>query len=220
MTKHEINNTVDRFRHAVETEVRDAGREAHLVAYAGAVAAALSRGRLTGDGAVTEMLMAHLATDRRAEVAGDQLGVIGCLSFVSWIAREWHELVARAGEVEVPTPLTPVEEQHRLAAIALTADRPDLGHGYPRTAVVTLVGVMAAARARWDLSGLDGVSTASQQAVIRDILESDPVAEAAAAELGDCWQQIAGPIMIEHWDAIHERATETAELDAIESAAA
>lgn len=220
MIETEINDTIARFRHSVEAEVRAAGREAHLVAYAGAVAAALGRGRLTGDGAVTEMLMAHLAVDRRAEVAGDQLGVIGCLSFVSWISREWHELVARAGEVEVPTPLTPVEEQHRLAAIALTADRPDLGHGYPRTAVVTLVGVMAAARARWDFSGLDGIETASQQAVIADVLETDPVAEAAAAELGDEWQGICGPVMVELWDAIHVRATETAALDAIESAAA
>ncbi|BDD80709.1 hypothetical protein TPB0596_04720 [Tsukamurella pulmonis] len=220
MDQNEINDTVTRFRHAVEAEVRDAGREAHLAAYAGAVAAALSRGRLTGGGAVTEMLMTHLATDRRAEVAGDQLGVIGCLSFVSWIAREWEDLVARAGEVEAPTPLTPVEEQHRLAAIALATDHPDLTAGNPRTAVVTLVGVMAAARARWDYSGLDGVSTASQQAVIRDVVETDPVAEAAAAELGEGWEHVAGPIMVELWDTIHDRAAETAELDAIQTATA
>ncbi|MBS4102871.1 hypothetical protein [Tsukamurella paurometabola] len=220
MHEAEINNTVTRFRHTVETEVRTAGREAHLVAYAGAVAAALSRGRLTGGGAVTEMLMAQLATDRRAEVAGDQLGVIGCLSFVSWVAREWEDLVARAGEVEVPTPLTPVEEQHRHAAIATAADRPDLVGERPRTAVVTLVGVMAAARARWDLSGLDAVATASQRAVIEDVLKSDPVAEAAASELGEGWEHVAGPIMVELWDAIHERATETAELDAIQTATA
>ncbi|UEA25138.1 hypothetical protein LK464_03530 [Mycobacteroides abscessus subsp. abscessus] len=219
MNEHEIDDIVARFRHTVETEVRDAGRPAHLVAYAGAVAAALSRGRLTGGGPVTEMLMVHLAVDRRAEVAGNELGVIGCLSFVSWVAREWHELVARAGETEVPTPLTPIEEQHRLAAIATAADRPDLTAGTPRTAVVTLVGVLAAARARWDFSGLDGVATASQQVVIRDVLETDPVAEAAAGDLGEGWQEIAAPIMIELWDSIHARATETATLAAIETAA-
>lgn len=176
--------------------------------------------KLVGGGGFTEYLMEVLGADRRAEVAGDQLGVIPCLAAETWAVREWQSITARAAEAEPPTPLTVTEEHHRRAAIALAADRRGLTDGYSRTALVTLVGVMAAARARWDLDGLGGISTASQQAVISDVLRTDPVSEAAAAELGDDWQSIAGPIMIEHWDTIHERATETATLAAIESATA
>lgn len=48
MTETEINKTVARFRHAVKTEVCAAAREAHLVAYAAAVAEALAREWLAG----------------------------------------------------------------------------------------------------------------------------------------------------------------------------
>ncbi|MBE5488535.1 hypothetical protein E3G71_001036 [Mycobacteroides abscessus] len=214
-----MNENETAYRYVVEAELRDQQRPAHAVAYAGAVAEAVRRSQLVGGGVFTEKLIEVLAADRRAEYAANELGVMACLVAETWVVEQWEIIAARAAVVELPTPLTVTEEQHRRAAVALAAELRDLPAGVSRTAVITLVSVMAAARARWDLSGLDGISTASQQAVISDVLTTGPVAEAAAAELGDCWQQVAGPIMIEHWDEIHERATETATLDAIESAA-
>ncbi|WP_170092304.1 hypothetical protein [Mycobacteroides abscessus] len=217
---NEIQTDASVFRYVVEVEARDGGRPAHLAAYIGAVTEALYLSKLAGGGGFTEYLMEVLGADRRAEVAGDQLGVIPCLAAETWAIREWQSITARATEAELPTPLTVTEEHHRRSAIALAAELRDLPAGASRTAIITLVAVMAVARARWDLDGLGRISTASQQAVISDVLETDPVSEAAAAELGDGWQSIAGPIMIEHWDTIHERATETAELSAIEAATA
>lgn len=207
------------YRYVVEAELRDQERPAHAVAYAGAVTESVRRSQLAGGGAFTEKLIEVLAADRRAEYAANELGVMACLVAETWVLQQWEIIAARAAEAELPTPLTVAEEQHRRAAIALAAELRDLPADASRTAVITLAAVMAAARARWDFSGLGGVSTASQQAVISDVLHTDPVAEAAAAELGDDWQQLAGPIMIEHWDTIHQWATETATLAAIETAA-
>ncbi|MBS4102939.1 hypothetical protein [Tsukamurella paurometabola] len=219
MNQIEIDRDIALYRYAAETLARGEDRPAAATAFLGAVAAAM-RESVLDEASYVPYLVAHLRCDRLAEVAGDELGVLLCMTQQAWALEHWQKLETHVEETELPVPLTDAEERHRRAAIAAAADHPALRGHHERTAYVSLIGVLAAVRTRWELGGLNRIATSDQDAVIADVLAGDPVAQAAAEELGDGWRIAVEGYLAELWPEVVARAAEAETLAAIEAATA
>lgn len=219
MNTNERDRDIALYRYAAETLAREEDRPAAATAFLGAVAAAMRRSVLLGEDYAPH-LMAQVRDDRLAEVAGDEIGVLTSITQQAWALEHWVKLVERVEETELPVPLTATEERHRRAAVAAAADHPALQGHHERTAYVSLIGVLVVLRTRWEQGGLNRVATADQDAVIADVLAGDPVAQAAAEELGDGWRIAVEGYVIDLWSVILERAAEAETLAGIEAATA
>lgn len=191
------------------------------VVYAGTAAAAARVMTLrSADGyTYADALIEVLTADRLGHQSANELGVLNCLRTENWIQAVRVELCARAGEITVPT-LTDTERFHRLAAVEYALDHARFEEEVSLAAFVAFVEVMAAARVRWHLGEFDLVEDMDPRDLIRDVVDAEPVAATADAELDEGWQRPAAQFMSENWDDVHEKAADLAALAAIESATA
>ncbi|WP_078311289.1 MULTISPECIES: hypothetical protein [unclassified Mycobacterium] len=191
--------------------------------HCGTTAEAMRTWHLGGgfDGTVTylEVFYEILATNPLAVVAADELGVLGCVRNEMWVTAipTWQRISERAAGLRVPR-YPDTERCYRRAAVEYTIEECTLVAGEsdesppPKTAVPAFVEVYAASRVRWNDRGFeltachDGDADAAARAVLRDLIDADPIARSAEASLSDPWRRAAAGIVDEDWPSIRERA--------------
>lgn len=201
------------------------------VTHVGSVVAALRTWELTGgpDGAVTylDLLYDRLADDPFARAAANELEALDRVRAEGWACAaptNWELIAERAATVTVPV-YTQTERCYRRAAVEYVLEENRLTSPEYRdlstTEMLSCVQVYTAARVRWNAAGFElticheGDSGAATKAILRDVVEADPIARAAEAQLTQEISRAGAAIVDEEWPYIRERAETLLTLSAI-----
>lgn len=188
--------------------------------HCGTVAAANSAWNLGGafENPVTylEVLYDKLASDPFALTAANELNALDRVRSEVWVMTRpnWERVVERAADIHA-TGCTDTERFYRRAAVehaiesySFPADDPDLS----KTSVIAFVEMFTAARIRWNSMGFeltacrDGDPDSAAKALVRDLIDADPILLAAEAGLTPGWRSAAAGIVQDDWPSIRERA--------------
>ncbi|RIS02761.1 hypothetical protein [Mycobacteroides abscessus] len=181
------------------------------VIYCGLAAGCLRQQELTTGAAELQpdRLVEALCGDRLGDAAANELGLAACLRLLAWISGGWDRITWQAGEVAVRV-VDPDERHHRRAAEENAVEAG--ARGASDVAVAVYAGVIAAARVRWR-AGADEWDDA--HLVVASVIEGDPAAEAAQAELDEGFRNGAARWINTQWDEIARAAEDLTVLDQI-----
>ncbi|TDZ77363.1 hypothetical protein DE4585_04757 [Mycobacteroides salmoniphilum] len=177
-----------------------------------------------------EVLFDRLASDPLAVAAADELDALGRVRAELWVMARpnWERIAERAVGIHVPD-YTGIERFYRRAAVehavesySFPADDLDL----PKTSVIAFVEMFTAARVRWNCMGFEltachaGDLDSAAKALVRDLIDADPILLAAEVALTPGWRSAAAKIVDEDWPSIRERAETLQTVSAIGATAA
>lgn len=196
------------YRFAAYAIAQDSCAPAAVTAYAGAVAAARHRAQVEGTTLACQ-LIAELSTDPVTHAAATEIGPFTMLTLSDWLQEVWVDVTEIAALTAVPE-LTEAETLYRRATSELFAETaPNSG-----TATLAFAGALAVANVRWLAAGSDPAASGC----VSSVLEEDPVAAAARAELDESTRASIAMAVGNRWTEIMERVQVMEAVYAIEAA--
>ncbi|MDM2402670.1 hypothetical protein PP613_26910 [Mycobacteroides abscessus] len=198
------------------------------ITHVGTVAAALRAWELAGgtEGTVSylDLLYGVLADDPFARAAANELEALDRVGAEGWVPTTWELIAKRAATVAVPV-YTATERCYRRAAVEYVLQENRLAspecEGLSTTDMLSCVQVYTAARVRWNAAGFElticheGDAGAATKAILRDVVEANPIARAGEAQLTQEISRAGAAIVDEEWKWISERAETLLTLSAI-----
>ncbi|WOF21133.1 hypothetical protein IHV82_01340 [Mycobacterium avium] len=197
------------FRHAAYAIAHDNNAPATVTAYAGAVAAARHRAQLEGTTLACQ-LIAELSTDPVTHAAAVEVGPFTMLTLSDWLTEVWDAVTELAAVTEVPE-LSADERMYRRATTELFAET----DASASTATLAFAAALAVAHVRWLAGGVVAEAT-----TVTSVLEGDPVAAVARAELDESTRASIAMAVGNRWREIMERVQVMEMVSAIEAAVA
>lgn len=185
------------------------------VAYIGAVTAAMRTYHLTGGAGrtFTDALLETLTSDPLGLQAATELGPVNCLVNEKWVSAAWPQIEARVAEAPMQ-PVSAVERAHRRAAVEYALQEVTYKEAPSVAAIVASVDMIAAAKVRWIADEMDYVPDANPRDLINAVINAEPIAAAADAELDGGWKESSAKVITRYWDDMRDKASDlmTAEL--------
>lgn len=163
-----------------------------------------------------EVLYDKLASDPFALVAANELDACDRVRAEIWVMARpnWERIVERAVDLQVPD-YTDTERCYRRAAVEHTIETygsPADDDSFSSTALAAFVEMFTASRVRWNSMGFEltachsGDPDSAAKAVVRDLIDADPILLAAEAALTPGWRSAAAKIVQDDWPLIRKRA--------------